>query len=263
MEILTNLAIQLLLTVGILVAFGLLIALSRRLFCRITGRAGPRILLATGIVGTPVHELSHAVMCLLFGHRITEMRLFSFSGDGALGYVSHSYDPHNLYHRIGCFFIGIAPILGGSAVLLLLLSLLVPQGFSEVSALLLSPRGEGVLADYFSRFFGVLAAVLSPRHANEIGWWIFLLLALMIAGHMEISAADIRSGTEGFWFLAVLLLSLDTVLFFVDPEALTALTDLCTAASAFIVGFLALSGVFSLLLILLALLVRFVWTLTR
>ncbi|MGO0916500.1 hypothetical protein ACTPEM_26060, partial [Clostridioides difficile] len=37
--------------------------------------------------------------------------------DGILGYVSHSYKKDNLYQSIGNFFIGIAPIIGGTIMI--------------------------------------------------------------------------------------------------------------------------------------------------
>ena len=258
MEILSNFALQLLLTVGVVVAFGLLIALCRRAFCHIVGPAGPVILLITGIVGTPVHELSHAAMCLLFGHRIDEIKLFTLRGDGTLGYVKHSYNPRNLYHRIGNFFIGIAPIIGGSAVLLLLLRLMLPEVFFAAAEILTAPIGESPTVEYFSRFFGIFGTLFSPRYIADPMWWTFLLLALMIAGHMEISTSDLRSGVGGFSFIAVLLLAFDALLYFFSPNLLTGLTDLCISASVLTVGFLAVSGVFSLLLVLSAGIIRLI-----
>lgn len=257
-EILSNFALQLLFTVGIVVLFGLLIAFSRRTFCRLLGRAGPIVLLITGIVGTPVHELSHAAMCLLFGHHIDEIKLFTFRGDGTLGYVRHSYNPRNLYHRIGGFFIGVAPILGGSAVLLLLMRLMVPQAFFAAADMLSAPLSGAPVLDYLSRFFGVLGAVFAWQNFANPLWWLFLLPALMIAGHMEISASDLRSGISGFSFIAISLLVIDALLFLLSPSLLTGLTDLCLGISAFAVGFLAISGVFSLLLIALAALIRLI-----
>lgn len=258
MEILSNFALQLLLTVGVVIVFGLLIALCRRAFCRIVGPSGPVILLITGIVSTPVHELSHAVMCLLFGHRIDEIKLFTLRGDGTLGYVKHSYNPRNLYHRIGNFFIGIAPIIGGSAVLLLLFRLMLPEAFLVAAKTLTAPVGNSPIAEYFSRFFGIFGALFSPEYISDPMWWLFLLLALMIAGHMEISTADLRSGISGFSFIAILLLAFDALLYFFSPALLTGLTDFAVSASAVTVGFLAVSGVFSLLLVLVAGLIRLI-----
>ena len=71
-----------------------------------------------GWLGCSVHELSHAFFALIFGHKITEIKLFAPSKDGeSLGHVSHSYNKKSIYHKIGNFFIGISPLLAGGIVL--------------------------------------------------------------------------------------------------------------------------------------------------
>ncbi|MES2855823.1 MAG: hypothetical protein V4692_08165, partial [Bdellovibrionota bacterium] len=84
-----------------------------------------------GWIGVPVHELSHAVFCKIFFHKVTDVKWFDPKGkDGAQGSVTHTYHPWNLYHRVGHFFIGLGPALLCPVVLGLLYWALVP-GSSE------------------------------------------------------------------------------------------------------------------------------------
>ena len=254
MTILSEFGIQTLFTVGILLLFGAWLSLCRRLFCRLLGGAGARILLCTGVLGTPVHELSHAAMCLLFGHQITGMRLFRPSAEGPLGYVYHRYNPRNPYQSVGNFFIGIAPILGGSGVLLLLLYLLLPDVCGEVMhAMVTGPSGaENLLGDYMGRIGGVVLALFSAQAVRQWLWWMFLTFSVMIAGHMEISPADIRTGLRGLLYLLLLLLAVDAVLYMVWPAGLSGLTNGCMTFSCLITGFLTLSAVCATAMVLLA-----------
>ena len=73
MDFLAGFLTQVMSTAGVIFLFGWIIALLRRGFCNVAYRSGPRILLLTGIIGTPIHELSHALMCLIFGHKIEEI----------------------------------------------------------------------------------------------------------------------------------------------------------------------------------------------
>ncbi|MFD3303757.1 hypothetical protein [Alteromonas macleodii] len=70
---------------------------------------GYNAILYTGVIGTSLHEIAHAFMCVLFRHKITEVKLFKPDNDGTLGYVNFSYNPASLYQRIGLFFVGLAP----------------------------------------------------------------------------------------------------------------------------------------------------------
>jgi len=81
-------------------------------------------------IGTACHELGHALFCVIFRHKITELKLFSpDTKTGTLGYVSHTYEPGSIYQTIGNFFIGIGPILLGSLAIYLTSILLLDISF--------------------------------------------------------------------------------------------------------------------------------------
>ncbi len=258
-DLLLNFLCQILFTVGVIICFGLLIALCRRAFCAIAGRGGATILLATGFVGTPIHELSHALMCVIFGHKITEIKLFSPKAtDGVLGYVNHSYNPKNLYHQIGNFFIGIAPILCGSGVLVLLMFLLVPNVFHQIIFELQAVNGANSLdfVTLLGFFWKSITAIFDAANLSNALWWVFLVLAIMISSHMELSGADIKGGIKGCLFLVGLLLVVDIIIYLISPTFLNIMTTSITSFSLTIAGFLALSIIFLLSMLLIAFFIR-------
>ncbi len=91
-DILISYITQILFTIGIIYLFGWLISLCNKFFYKNLGSFGTVACYITGFIGTPVHECSHALMCLLFGHKINEIKLFQISNDGTLGYVNHSFN---------------------------------------------------------------------------------------------------------------------------------------------------------------------------
>lgn len=264
--IFSKLALQLLFTVGVIVCSGILLALSKRFFLRSCGSAAYRVQIVTGIVGTPVHELSHALFCLIFRHRITEMKLFTpNSDDGSLGHVSHSYRKKNLWHQIGNFFIGIAPILGGTAMLLLLLKLLLPATFSGVTGALayggssiVSGSGSVSIEALLLTVLEMLKALFSLSNLTSWEWYVYMLLAVCILMHMEISPSDIRSGLLGFVFFVLVFLGVDTVLAFLFPTSLVLFTATVISIGAYLLSFLSLSVLLSLLMALISLPVRLI-----
>ena len=69
-------------------------------------------------LGTPIHELGHALFCVIFRHRITKIEFFKPDPvSGTLGYVEHKWNRHNLWQVLGNFFIGVGPVILGCAVL--------------------------------------------------------------------------------------------------------------------------------------------------
>ena len=203
-------------------------------------------------------------MCLVFGHRVDEIKLYRpAANDGNLGYVKHSYNKKNIYHQIGNFFIGIAPIICGSGVLLLLMRLTVPTVFDEfisniglISEFSYSDIGFAEIWEIFTISIRAFLAVFDLSHADNVWWWVFFVLALMISSHMELSGADIKGGVKGILILMGALLAVDLVLYFVSLPALAAVTSAMVTAGFFLVSFLMIAAFFCVALLIVAWLIR-------
>ncbi|MBR3879099.1 MAG: DUF3267 domain-containing protein [Clostridia bacterium] len=261
MNFLSGFFTQLLFTAGIIFIFGWLISLLRRGFCNLMGRSGPVILLATGIIGTPIHELSHALMCLLFGHKITDIKLYNpKSEDGALGYVSHTYNKKNIYHQIGNFFVGVAPVLISGGVVILLLAILLPDAFDmialEIKILCEAQVGAMPLAKFFTFIWASITAIFSAENFSDWQGWLFVILAFMISTHMEMSGSDIKSGLRGLAFITVIMFLIDGLIYLISPDAFHIVTDAIASCGFAIAAILSISVLFLLALLIIAILLR-------
>ena len=235
-------------------AAALLHLLERLISARLQSRFGWRGVLLTGWLGVPVHELSHAAACLLFGHRVERLRLFAPDPrTGQLGAVQHAWDRRSLYQQVGRFFIGVAPLVGGALLLLLLTRLLGPPGVA--SAPLPADGGPLVVARAAAdRAGALLAALAGPAAAGRWVTWLYLYLCLCIGAHMAPSSTDLRGSLAGLALLLGLMLATNLLVIGTghDPAAgEAAATRVLAPLLALLVVALAL-GVLSLLLVTLA-----------
>lgn len=261
MDLFIGFLTQIVSTVGVIFLFGWIISLLRRGFCSVAGKHGPRLLLVTGIVGTPIHELSHALMCLLFGHKITEIKLYQpKSNDGSLGHVSHTYNKKNIYHQIGNFFIGTAPVLLGGAFLLLFMLILTPGTFgsvtSEMHTLHFGGSPVSTVSSIFTFVWGMIKALFSPHNFISWRWWILIVLAVMISTHMEMSASDIKSSLRGLLFISIILLLVDGIVYLISRDAFFSFVGSAVSFGSLLSAFLSLSILFLVILLLISLLIK-------
>ncbi len=238
---------------------GFIISLINRLFYKCVN--GNRVVCyATGIIGTPIHELSHALLCLVFFHKITEIRLFQIDErTGVLGYVNHSYNRKNIYQVAGNYFIGIAPIVCGSAVLYLLMMLLLPDAFqaaqTNFDTILLvvnSQRYSYILSALYEMVIGIYKGIFSQSFAD---WrlWVFLIICFCIALHMNLSGADIKGSLTALPIMIVLIAVFNLIFGYTDMYG--SYLGVVTSAGCVLVGFLLLSVIFSLMLLVVGLIV--------
>ncbi|MBE6052917.1 MAG: hypothetical protein E7212_03230 [Clostridium sartagoforme] len=192
--------IDLLWFIGIIIVAGLILGFIRNTsMANYKKKFGEKAIYITGIVGVPIHEFSHLIVALIFGHKIKEVKFFQVNDENkALGYVNHSYNPRNIYHQIGNFFIGIAPIICGSLLIILLLNIFVPASL-ETTTDLLSAHG----------LFSFLSSIFSLNNFKRPEFYLFLYLVFSICSHISLSKSDIKGAFIGVIFIFILLLSLN------------------------------------------------------
>ena len=151
-----------------------------------------------GGIGVIIHELSHLLAALLFGHKIKQFALLRIPNrrdpsDQSLGYVSHAWNPGSLYQRVGNVFIGVAPVLGCPLVMQVATRFLVPE-------------------IYYQLFGGVASG-------SNNGWltalWLYLMVSIAIGG-FDLSLADLENARAGLVALVVILLAFCAILMFFD-----------------------------------------------
>lgn len=181
---------------------------TQRLYQRTVGWKG---ILWTAWIGTPVHELGHVFFAKLFRHKITEVSLFRPNpATGGLGHVNHSYRPYSLYQRIGNFFIGAAPMIMGSIVLLILLYTIVPNG-REIFLPLAHLPDDLSPALLFSALRAVAIPFFDPSNLGQWQWWVFLYVSFCVVSHIAPSPQDRKAMWQGLSFLIIILLIVNAI----------------------------------------------------
>ena len=248
-------------TLGPVVLCGLFVGLIRRLFCTLVGgNTGRGVIIATSVIGTPVHELGHAAMCLVFGHKITEMALWQpRSGDGRLGYVTHRYNPRNPYQQIGNLFIGVGPIFSGLLTVTLCLWAGFPHTLSSylASSRALVARGDGVLS-VFSEGLGMIPHMWREAAAGGRPLWLCVILViviLMVSQHISLSPEDIKGAARAIPLYALLLLILTVVVALIGGPAVLAVGTALQLFAGYTTALFVLVLVASLLQLIPALLI--------
>ena len=213
---------------GSIIIFGFILyilsSMTRRIFAKTLGSKIEVYI--TGWIGTPIHELSHALFCLLFRHKINDIKLFNAKSD-TIGYVLHSYDSRSWYQQIGNFFIGVGPIIVGTLIVYILFLLLAPelkeniftipnikykQVFnSEILSIVYYTISSFFVYTY-NIFVNIIKNVIINSSFKSITFWIFLYLSISIASHMELSPADISHAWKGIIVIFAVSLILNTFL---------------------------------------------------
>lgn len=135
----------------------------------------------TGIVGVPLHELGHYLMCKLVGFKVTEVKLFQMptQDNPVLGYVNYEY-PMTISGSIRKVIVSIGPIFTGIVALYFLSPQVTPYLFNNNTIDLM-------------------------LFMNKAGWqqWFLIWVLSSVTLHMLPSLTDIKIAMAGSLWIGV------------------------------------------------------------
>ncbi len=170
-------------------------------------------ILWTAWIGTPIHEIGHMLMAILFRHRLRDVSLFRPNKDtGDLGHVGHTFNTKNPYHQIGNFFIGAAPLIFGAIILLLLARFLIPNGKELVT--LLTTFTEAPINTLGETMWQIVRTLFAPSHLVSWKFWIFLYISFCIASHIAPSREDRKNMWQGLLWIVGFLFIINSIFVF-------------------------------------------------
>lgn len=194
-----------------------------------------------GWIGTAVHELGHLIFALIFGHHISNVKLFSFNASNPeMGYVKHTFNKKNIYQNLGNFFIGIGPILLGGSALFIIGYFLLDINFNSITnnnLKLINSSVSGSIKNMFYSFYDALMHLIkSILHNNETVWWKYLLffyLLFAIGSSISLSKSDIKGSFSGLLLFIALILLFNLTTLWLGDFAIIIFTTLSNLASGF------------------------------
>ena len=165
-------------------------------------------------LGTPIHELGHAIFCVIFMHKIVEIEFFKPDPlTGTLGYVYHKWNRSNPWQVLGNFFIGIGPVILGSIALFATFYFLVPNSHQVWDYILVKASEVDKsysIGSYLTILKGsaFVMARLIFTISNLSSWrfWVFCYLSICVASNIRLSLSDIKGTLSGFGCVILLFL---------------------------------------------------------
>ena len=154
--------------------------------------------------GTIIHELSHLLICLLFGLPINQVVLFHYEPEtGNLGHVDYSFNPLSIKDRIGAALSGIAPIIGISALEYFIYDKLFPSNVNNLIADLKQTNIIEFIKDFF----------LPGGNASHL--ILFIIISVLLLSGYSISGADLSSVRIGIIPLIIIATLISSLSIFV------------------------------------------------
>ena len=162
-------------------------------------------------LGTPIHELGHALFCVIFMHRIVEIELFKPDPiTGTLGYVYHKWNRSNPWQVVGNLFIAIGPIILGCLSLFAIFYFLIPNSpvvWDSIQVKVSEINNSYSIWSYIdvskTSAFTMVGSVFTFANVTSWRFWVFCYLSICIASNIRLSWLDIKGSLSGLGCLTL------------------------------------------------------------
>ena len=117
--------------------------------------------------------------------------------------------------------------------------------------------GISEIVDFFPFVISVMESIFLDAMDT---WqpWVFLVLAIMIAGHMEMSGADIKGSLGGLGILSFLWLLVSGAVFLLSSGTFEEITSACASFALILSAFFSIAIIFLLIMLVLAFLIKLI-----
>lgn len=251
--------VQIFCFLGIFIGIGILLGfLEKKINNNMQRAFGWNGVLATAIIGTPIHEIGHMLMCVIFNHKINRVCLLNTSGEnGCLGYVQHSYNKSSIYQRVGNFFIAMGPLFSGLIALLTSMYFLIPKSFESFVNYIKTINPQGISVQKFlTDSLSIYKYIFNMENIKTINFWVFLVISLSISAHIALSLVDIKNQIEGLKFIFVVIV-ISNILVYIFNLKIGTYMRFIIYYNQMIFAFFSISLIFSVLFYLISELVVF------
>jgi len=175
-------------------------------------------------LGTPIHELGHALFCVIFMHKIVEIEFFKPDPlTGTLGYVYHKWNRSNPWQVLGNFFIGIGPVILGCVVLFATFYFLIPNSYQVWDYIIARVKeidGSYSVGSYFEILggssFAMTKLIFTISNLTSWSFWIFCYLSICVASNIRLSLSDVKGALSGFGCIVLPFLLINFLALIID-----------------------------------------------
>lgn len=246
-DILVDTLISIVILVGYVIFMGIVLRyINNKSHENIQKSLGRKGVFITSLLGTPIHEIGHAIMCLIFRHKITKVKLLQFkSEDGTLGYVKHSWNKNSIYQSIGNFFIALGPIYSG-IITVSIATLFINSDVIELIKGIEYSTTDIKVYELCKNSIDIVRTIIGSLDFKSIKTYMYIYICTSVSSHVSLSDADLKGMNKGLYTIIVLLLIFNVISHKIGVNSLEHITKI-NIVNNYMLTFMLIIMVFSIL----------------